>query len=449
MLAAAEAGERVAPVTNPTRRELLQLSAAAAIASTAGACATDPDIEPTLQLAKNPANRGNQVDVFSVHLALNPGPQPIAALKRAIKPGSAFMKGFPGIHYARIAARVDRPQLLLDVMFDRSRLTAMNFLAENAAALEPAFAQCEGYTPGTVFDPAALEAFLTGPSAVEKHGSRADDDKLFFTAYDTAQEEVAAALAVKGNFLTLLRSAERRPAAQLPYLVDRFLTANRIGVQPANAARPVSLPAGIPFAPQITNALTMVHRLKKGVVDRKDLLPGSASKLEKLEGFLGWLQMSYEEVFELILTEGEFAVRDLREHPLGALHTLHFARVAVVDEDDPKMMFASVYDGDFTQYVLDFGSRVADLIDALWGLTEGYPACGCRDVLGFIEWLQRGQIASEDFYRASGDVTLLRMQAAQRLRTQLEVWTRKLPSDPAGLRAELKSFTAAHQALLG
>jgi hypothetical protein len=63
----------VAPVIDPTRRELLQLSAAAAIESTAGACSTGPDTEPMLQ----------------------------------------------------IAARVDRPRLLLDVARRRRRLGAL------------------------------------------------------------------------------------------------------------------------------------------------------------------------------------------------------------------------------------------------------------------------------------------------------------------------------------
>jgi hypothetical protein len=434
-------------ITTPTRRELLQLGAAAALGASTFACATNPDTEPPIQLGTNPADRGNRVQVFSAHLPLAPGPDRIAGVKAALGAGRVLNNAFPGVHYSRIAVREDRPQLLIDVMFDRTRLTAMNFLAENAATLEPAFAFCEGYAPGTAEDPAALEAFLTG--AIDAKESRADDDKLFFTAYDAAQDEVDAALTVKRNFVALLRAADQRPLAQLPFLVDRFLAANLLGEQPAHAARPVSLPEGIPFAPQLTNALTMVQPLKDGKVKREHLVPGSASKLEKLEGFLGWACMTYEEVFKLILEEGEFAVKDLHKHPLAALHTLHFARVAVVDHGAPKMMFASVYDGDFTQYVLDFGSRVADLIDALWGLTENYPACGCRDVLGFIGWIRRGQIASRDFYRAAGDVTCLRIEAALPLHAQLEAFARKLPSDPAQLRAALNGFVATNQGLLG
>jgi hypothetical protein len=431
------------------RRAFLKIGAAGlAVAGlpALAACAQDPTTLPLLALSPQPANAGNRVLSHSVHIPVKSGRA--AELGALLAKGGLFANRTPGVHFARAAqlsaAHLGQPEgnpgeLTLGIIYDRRIETALNFLAQNADALDAALAFCEGYAAGTASDPAALRAYLE-PHLVP--------DNLFFTAYDKAENEVLACLAVQDNFLALLQRADFADPRELPYLVDRFLLADAPHARMLDQPRPTHRSGSRPFRPHTTNTLTMVQPLMRGRLDPQRIVPCSASRLERVERFVG-KHFDYREAFEFILREGEFAVKDLREHPLAALHTLHFARIAVIETGaGHSMLFSSVYDGDFTQYVLDFGSRVADQIDFIWGLTENYPRAGCRDVPGFIAWIRDGQVDVQDFYSAHGNITLLRIQQASRLREKLAVLSRDLAVDPTALRAQLKTFVRENQALL-
>jgi hypothetical protein len=431
------------------RRRFLKLGAAGlAVASLPGlaACVQAPATLPLLALSPQPANAGNQVLSHSVHIPVRAGRA--TELGALLAKGGLFANRTPGVHFARAAqlsaARLGQPEgaggeLTLGIIYDRRIETALNFLTENAVALDAALAFCEGYEAGTASNPAALRAFLE-PHLVA--------DNLFFTAYDKAENEVLACLAVQENFFELLRRADFASPAELPYLVDHFLLADAPHARMIDEPRPTHRSGSRPFRPHTTNTLTMLQPLLPGRIDPKRVVPCSASRLEKIERWAG-KHFDYRQAFEFILREGEFAVNDLHEHPLAALHTLHFARIAVIETPvGPSMLFSSVYDGDFTQYVLDFGSRVADQIDFIWGLTRNYPRAGCRDVPGFIAWIRAGQVDVQDFYSAHGNVTLLQIQRASRLREQLAVFSRNLAVEPAALQAQLKAFVRENQALL-
>ena len=425
------------------RRDFLKLSAAGiALAGLPGlaGCATQPDREPPLDLARRASSPGNAVNTFSMHPRIKQGA--MRDLQRALsevrRTGGVFSAPSPGVHFARIALLEVQQQLVVAVIYDRSRRTAINFLVENGARLERVLQFCEGYAPGDALDPVKLNFY--------RRANRVHN-KLFFTAYDTAEDAVRESLSVRENFLGFLRAAEGLVEDHVPYRFDRFLLENNVRASASDRARPKRLPGCIPFQPQLTNTLTMVQTLRQGRIQRDDL-PHSHSRLMSLERRFGPIT-TYKQFFELILKEGEFAVRDLHEHPLAQLHTLHFARVAMIEGD--KMLFESVYDGDFTQYVLDFGSRVAAEIDALWGLTEGYPRKGCGgDVTGFIDWMHKGQVNVGDFYSAHGNVTLLQIQAATKLQKRLEAFAASgLPVKAPALNAQLREFVIANQALLG
>lgn len=425
------------------RRDFLKLSAAGvALAGLPGlaGCAAPPDREPPLELSRRASSTGNAVNTFSMHPRIKQ--DAMSDLRRALaefgRTGGVLTTPYPGVHFARIALLEEQQQLVLAVIYDRSRRTAINFLVENGARLDRVLRFCQGYAPGAALDPVKLNSFRLANRV---------DNKLFFTAYNTAEDAVRESLTVRENFLDFLRAAEGLAEDHVPYRLNRFLLENNVPKRASDGARPKRLPGCIPFQPQLTNTLTMVQTLRKGRIDRDDL-PHSHSRLMSLERLFGPIT-TYKKFFELILKEGEFAVRDLHEHPLAQLHTLHFARVSIIEGD--KMLFSSVYDGDFTQYVLDFGSRVAAEIDALWGLTEGYPRKGCGgDVTGFIDWLRKGQVDVEDFYSAHGNVTLLQIQAATKLQKRLEAFAASgLPVKAPALNAQLREFVIANQALLG
>ena len=415
-------------------------AAGAALASlpALAACVQDPRTLPQLALGPRPGSAHNRVLTRSFEFPILPGRGD--ELRALLKERRLFARPMPGVHFAR-AAQIGNERLTLGVIFDDRFESAVNFLVENGAALDHALRLCAGYPAGAALDPAAFSELLSSPAV-------SVPDKLFFTAYDHAESEVRACLAVYENFLALLRGASGVSDRQLPFLVDRFLMSELPPFAIDDAQRPRVRPGSLPFRPHLTNTLTMLQPLLEGALEPKRVVPCSRARLERIERFVG-KHWTVREVFEFILTEGEFAVRDVGEHPLAALHTLHFARIAVVDTPrGTSMLFSSVYDGDFTQYVLDFGSRVADQIDFIWGLTQNYPVRGCRDVPAFIRWLRAGQVDVEDFFSAHGNVTLLQLQKAAALRDRLVEFSRALPPDGRGLRARLAAFARDQQALL-
>lgn len=429
------------------RRDFLKLGAtglAAAGLPALSGCVQDPTTLPPLALAPNPANARNQVFSHSVHIPVRE--ERVSDLLALLDRGKLFAKRAPGVHFARVAyvdaEHLGRPkdqpgELTVGIIYDRRIETALNFITENGATLDAVLQCCAGYRAGWAENPVRLHEYLARFLV---------EDKLFFPAYDTAENEVLACVAVQDNFLELLRRADSADDDQLPYLVDRFLLGGISKTRATDAPRRKLRGDHLPFAPHLTNTLTMVQPLMKGPLDPSQLVPCSRARLERMLRFVG-KHFSYRQAFEFILSEGEFAVKQLHEHPLADLHTLHFARIALIDDD--RMLFSSVYDGDFTQYVLDFGSRVADQIDFIWGLTQHYPPAGCRDVPGFIAWIRRGQVDVEDFYSAEGNLTLLEIQRASKLLEKLAKFTQRMPAQGPALRARLRAFVRENQALLG
>jgi hypothetical protein len=429
------------------RREFLRLGAAgvaaAGLPGLAG-CAHVSTNLPKLSLSPNPSSARNRVYSHSTNIPILPGQT--EALRSILLEGKAsehalFARSTPGVHFARAQiyeaqyVNVPRDEFSLGIIYDLSVETGINFFVANGEKLDEVLQLCEAYVPGTAFDPVALHAYVLKYAA---------DDKLFFTAYNTAESEVTASIEVMDNFLELVQGVESAPDSEVPYLFDQFLVRPREKARTYDASRPRYHHGYIPFSPQLTNTLSMVQPLKEGQVDPKKLVSCSDATLLKIERFLGQC-FTYEQLFNFILVEGEFAVTTLHQHPLAALHTLHYGRIALVNGN---MVFASVYDGDFTQYVRDFSSQVSDEIDLIWGLTKDYPQAGSRDVPGFIEWIRRGQVNVEDFYSAHGDITLIRLEKATALRKKLVTFTRSLPSNGKRLRSRLKDFLRENQALL-
>ena len=61
--------------------------------------------------------------------------------------------------------------------------------------------------------------------------------------------------------------------------------------------------------------------------------------------------------------------------------TLHDVRIALID-NDTRMLFATVYDGTWDQYIDDFAAGVSPIafLDELWLTLEGYPGLQSPDV---------------------------------------------------------------------
>ena len=54
-------------------------------------------------------------------------------------------------------------------------------------------------------------------------------------------------------------------------------------------------------------------------------------------------------------------------------------RIAILD-NDTRMLFASVYDGTWDEYIDDFAAGSMPFLDELWFTLEGYPGLQSPDV---------------------------------------------------------------------
>ena len=98
-------------------------------------------------------------------------------------------------------------------------------------------------------------------------------------------------------------------------------------------------------------------------------------------------------------------------HRIG---TLHDVRIALFDNDS-RMLFAAIYDGDWDQYIDDFAAGVVSgslaFLDVLWENLEGYPGLKSPDVK---DYLVKYQVPVGFFWTAQPDSTIKRNLRAER-----------------------------------
>ncbi len=355
------------------------------------------------KLAAKPLAAG-PVSTLCARITIQPGME--GALKAAAK-GALPVPG-RGIHFARLVVIEEKagetPHLMLGVIFDGSRDRAFDFLFVNGPSLESVFLLCVGYPIGTSADKAKLKTFI---EAHEVHTN------FLYPKYRTSAADIDHALRLRHRFLAFLRQWQLGEGV-LPLLYQAFLNDFDDPPQPPVQAAPAS-PV---FDPHRTRTLNMVHRITAGNV------------------FLFRFQLMVAQYYA-----------DVEYDSLPDLNTLHFARISVIRGD--TMLFASAYDGDFLQYVRDFGGRVGDEIDQLWRLTEGYPPNGCKnDVEGFIKWLCGGMYDAQELHIGHMPATVLEILASSDLREELITFRATHPASGLNLDSDLRVFVGTNQELL-
>ena len=327
-----------------------------------------------------------------------------------------FQSDAHGIHYARFFT-AGHDTLYFMVIYD-SYWDAVRFLGQNAEGVDALFGRCTGYPAGGAADATALDAYLRANLLCVE---------LFYRAYDSSQTELRDALVLRDRFNAFLRRAEGVSGADLrtlyaefvhdPYLVNHDKSQSNDMPQAMTAANQSVRLTPIQ-SPDRVGPFTLLARIKDG-------------KLGKLKR---------------LMQLGTFATIDLGIRPLKNLPTLHFARVSIID--DTYMLFASVYDGDFIQYVEDFGTRIADEIDKIFGSLVGYPLAGSRDIINFKAFLRARQIKTNAFGGAYLDRSLLQIKSSLALSKNLYVFTRDVDPDNGRLPAKLDHFLYENQLYL-
>jgi len=324
-----------------------------------------------------------------------------------------FKKSAVGIHYARLFA-TDEHTLYFMVIYD-NYLAAFDFLGANAEGVDEVLGHCEGY-PGAS-DKAALRTYVA---------ANLIDIQLFYRAYNTAQASVRDALTLRDEFLKFLRDTDGASEAALRERYAEFLSdphmrnydrdrGNDVAEHQLTSSQSVGLAR---MGPDSVAPFTMLARLHDDKVKK-------AKRLLRL---------------------GTFATIDLGARPLKNLPTLHFARVSIVNGN--YMLFASVYDGDFMQYVEDFGTRIAKQIDTIFGACVGYPKAGAADVFQFKDFLAARQIPTNAFGGGYLARSLLQIQSSLKLTDCLGGFTRRVDAQHRRLVPKLDKFLHRHHALL-
>ena len=101
--------------------------------------------------------------------------------------------------------------------------------------------------------------------------------------------------------------------------------------------------------------------------------------------------------------------------PLDVVGTVHFARYVLLD-GGTRLLFTSVYDGTWEQYIDDFIDHAADAFDAVYSCCDEYPAGGARDREGFKEFVRAHELCPEVFYSAFPDQSVKQVHNALQVR---------------------------------
>ena len=319
----------------------------------------------------------------------------------------AFEVPSPGVHYARMLVWED--QLLLSSVFDSSLETLLVLLGKNAARVDAILSLTEDYPAGGAAARFELQGWL------QHHALKTT---LLYSAFDRAGEPaVREVVALRTDFLHFVRDLQRTPG-KAHQLYDAFLSANeaRIDNHADNEADQLT-PAQL-TDPKAQNPFTMVFDIKEDWVER----------LAKT------------------FSSGQWFLDKLHIHPLRKIPTVHYARFANITRT--KILFQSVYDGDWPQYVSDFAVNIPKQLDLVWGGSVDYPPGGAANAAGLGQWLAQKRLPRDYFYMANADRTVKEIQASLALGRRLVRFSKEVPTEGKALVRHVERFVHRNQTLL-
>ena len=314
-----------------------------------------------------------------------------------------------GVHYLRMLP-MDDDTLLLSAVFDSDINALLSLCAENATRLDEVLQHVEGYPSGGAEDLASMHDFLEDNEM---------ETMLLYSAFDRASEPaVREATQLRQEFLKFVRDVQRNPdGAETSYTA--FLEANKRRIDTHSEASVDQLSPTALTAPERQNPFTMVFDLREDWVER----------LNKT------------------LTDGQWFLDHLHIHPLKKIPTVHYARFARIHRT--KILFESVYDGEWEQYVSDFAVHIPTQLDLVWGGAVGYPAGGAADAPALAEFLEEHRLERDYFYTAYSDETVKEIQASLSLGEKLVTFSKDAPAETTKLVNHVERFVHRHQELLG
>ena len=319
----------------------------------------------------------------------------------------AFETATPGVHYARMVVLPEDNALLLSGVFDNTLEALLQLMGTNAARVDHVLSLCEGY-PGAA-DRVPLENWLKAHEA---------KTLMLYSAFSRASEPaVREATQLRREFLKFVESVQRQPA-QAEDAYTKFLEANRARIDTHRESAVDQLSPSTLTAPEDQNPFTMVFDLHEDWVKR----------LEKT------------------LTDGQWFLDHLHIHPLEKIPTVHYARFAQITRT--RILFQSVYDGEWEQYLADFAVNIPKQLDLVWGGAVGYPKSGAADAAALTKFLDSRRVHRDYFYVAYADDTVKEIQASLALGEKLIRFSKEAPADAERLVRHTERFVHRHQELL-
>ena len=104
-----------------------------------------------------------------------------------------------------------------------------------------------------------------------------------------------------------------------------------------------------------------------------------------------------------------------RESFAERVGTLHDMRSIIID-NDTRLLFATTFDGDWDSYIDDFGSKLPDQLDAIFGECVDYPGIRSPEIKDYI---RKYQVTADDWFSAYPNTTVRQIKKGQRI---LKAW---------------------------
>jgi hypothetical protein len=264
--------------------------------------------------------------------------------------------------------------------------------------MEPIWSKCEGYSPGASQDTRRFTRFIRQHSL---------PCQTFYVAFPGVRvESIARCSRIRGMIDPLLDAKQTGP--WLKELTALLPPASPAGASPKQNAAP-STPAELPLAARIVewlvgirpglNPIRRVWAPPEQVAMEDVVVQNQMTVIVPIQRCLR-AHLLLRAVLSVVSAQARSSFG-----ALSNLHTIHFARWAIID-NGRNLLFESNYDGSWERYIDDFVDDASVGMNAIWANCVGFPSGGCRDIEGFKKYIRDHQIPARVFYSAYPDATV-------------------------------------------
>ncbi|HEV2694532.1 MAG TPA: hypothetical protein VG347_16685 [Verrucomicrobiae bacterium] len=314
----------------------------------------------------------------------------------------------PSTHFARWVILNDpsAPRLYFSACYDGTLQDYIGELTMNlGAGMEPIWLCCQGYPPRAAQDPVKFAEFLK---------PYCQEPDIFLIAFPgLSAQEIIRNQAFREQLDDHLDTLPRNPATPL--------TPVTVPVPPAKSIGTILMDLFWPLATWLINLLVGIRpgapAQNTVVTTKNDLLAAEDKVVQNQMTIVSPVKKGIWPglLLRFFLWLGSKTDKPAPDGKLSGLSTIHFARWVRID-DGKNLLFESNYDGSWENYIDDFGDHAATAMNAVWGISVGFPKGGCLDIEAFKDGIRRYQHPAQFFYSAYPTQTVRNIATDRRLR---------------------------------